>query len=394
MSQETLAHFVLLPDLKLSRFAPSGVNYTRIEAKKASAFEVCPRCATKCHATYDRRTTTVKDAPLRNKSVSLSITKRRLWCPSCKKPFTEPVQGISKYKRYTQRYKSELLWCCEKFTDLKAVKRHLDCSYGFIYRALYEMLELRKRKHTYPWTSRIGIDEHSFKRNRQKGFTEFVSLIVDHNNKRPFELVEGRTELDLITALNHIPGRENVRLASMDLSDTYRRFVKRHFPNAEIVADKFHVIRLLHPAINRYRIAITGDRRKLPVRRLLLKSAHKLDFFTRSAIWKWLEKFPDLREIYEYKEAMHRFYRIKGHDKARKVLKHLLDKMGYSRLPEIQTLRKTLMSWKEEILRYFATGLTNARVEGFNNRAKLIKRQAYGYRSFENYRLRLLNACH
>ena len=62
-------------------------------------------------------------------------------------------------------------------------------------------------------------------------------------------------------------------------------------------------------------------------------------------------------------------------------------------LPELKTLRRTLMRWRTEILAYFATGLTNGRTEGFNNKAKVVKRRAYGYRSFRNYRLRLLNAC-
>jgi len=71
----------------------------------------------------------------------------------------------------------------------------------------------------------------------------------------------------------------------------------------------------------------------------------------------------------------------------------LTERMSRSTLPEIQTLRRTLLKWKEEILAYFYTRLTNGRTEGFNNKAKLVKRRAYGYRSFRNYRLRLLNAC-
>ena len=61
--------------------------------------------------------------------------------------------------------------------------------------------------------------------------------------------------------------------------------------------------------------------------------------------------------------------------------------------PSLQTFRRTLMRWRREILAYFGTGLTNGRTEGFNNKAKLVKKRAYGYRSFRNYRLRLLNAC-
>jgi transposase len=59
---------------------------------------------------------------------------------------------------------------------------------------------------------------------------------------------------------------------------------------------------------------------------------------------------------------------------------------------ELETFRRTLLRWRREIVAYFGTGLTNARTECFNNKAKLVKKRAYGYGSFRNYRLRLLNA--
>jgi transposase len=64
-----------------------------------------------------------------------------------------------------------------------------------------------------------------------------------------------------------------------------------------------------------------------------------------------------------------------------------------STFPEIQTLRRTPRRWKHEVLAYFDTGIPNGRAEGFNLDAKLVKRRAFRYRSFRNYRLRLLNAC-
>ncbi len=70
----------------------------------------------------------------------------------------------------------------------------------------------------------------------------------------------------------------------------------------------------------------------------------------------------------------------------------MTDRMAKSKLKEIKTLRKTLMKWRNEILNYFKTGITNARTEGFNNVAKVLKRNGYGYSSFENYRLRVLNS--
>jgi transposase len=79
--------------------------------------------------------------------------------------------------------------------------------------------------------------------------------------------------------------------------------------------------------------------------------------------------------------------------RARAALCNLTDALAQSSLPELLTLRRTRMRWRHEVLGYFLCRLTNARTEGFNGKAKLVIRRAYGYKSFRNYRLRLLNAC-
>ena len=101
----------------------------------------------------------------------------------------------------------------------------------------------------------------------------------------------------------------------------------------------------------------------------------------------------DRSDIYEAKEALHSFYRVRSHKQASRVLTKLTDTLALSPLPELKTLRSTLVRWRNEVLNYWHCRLTNARTEGFNTKAKLVKRRAYGYISFENYRLRLLNAC-
>ncbi len=194
-------------------------------------------------------------------------------------------------------------------------------------------------------------------------------------------------------ALEHIEGRENVRNVVLDMCDPYRSFATRFFPNARLVADKFHVLRLLSPAINRHRRLVEGDRRSAALRRLLLRSRYRLEYAERLALDQWLVKHPALRALYEAKEALHMVYRTRGYDRAAKALTRLTDGLAATALPELQTFRRTLMRWRREILEYFRTGLTNGRTEGFNNKAKLVKKRAYGYRSFRNYRLRLLNAC-
>lgn len=392
MPNRILTENLLLPELRLQKFFWRRLHFFFLTEKRA-AMEVCPRCASPSTTGYDKRVVRIKDAPVRNRAVTLVITKRRFFCKPCKKPFMEPVSGIRKGRRTTERYRNQLLWACEHFTDLRKVRTTYRCSAGFLYKALYEQLELQRRKRLYPWPEIIGVDEHSFRRNRRLGRVEFASLIADYRNKRIFELVQGKTTAELHAGTAHLREPERVRYVVLDLCDPFKNFALSKLPNAELVADKFHVLRLLTPHLNRRRKAIVGDRRTARIGRLLLKNGRDLDYFTRGAIWEWLEQHPVLKQLYAWKERLHGFYRIKGYDRAAKALTAMTDELALVDMKELVTLRRTLMRWRKEILNYFKTGLTNGRTEGYNNLAKLIQRRAFGYRSFQNYRLRLLNAC-
>jgi transposase len=251
----------------------------------------------------------------------------------------------------------------------------------------------RLEKLNYPWPKIVGIDEHSFRRNPRTGYTEFATVIVDYVHPRVREIVQGKTTLELKAQLGAIPEPGNVQYAVIDLCDPFKNFVREHLPNASLVADKFHVLRLLSPALLRKRFEVAGTRADLRAKKLLLMSSRKLDWKARLTLEHFLRNYPELNELYVWKERLHSFYRIRGYERAVRALTEITDQMAASTLKEIKTLRATLKKWRNEILAYFKTGLTNARTEGFNNRAKVVKRMAYGYRSFRNYRLRVLSAC-
>jgi transposase len=390
LPENRVAGFALLPDIQILHYGTDGL-WT---CQKVSEFEVCPRCATPSRAIYDRRWVLIRDEPLRSMPIRLKIHKRRFFCATCHKPFTEPVAGVLPRRRTTQRFRRAVMEACERYTDLKRVREDFQVSYHFLYSAYYERVKLNLREREgAPWPSAIGIDEHSYGKNRETRSTQFVSVIVNHNRKKMFEAVLGKTQAEMEQATAHIPGRENVLWATLDLCDPYRNYIRSFFPNAKCVADKFHVLRLLSPALLKKRKEITGTRANLKAKRLLLVSAHDLRYGERVALEQFLKRYPVMHELWVWKERLHAFYRIKGYGRAYERYKKLMDEMSVSFLPEIQTLRKTLLKWKEEILNYFQTGLTNARLEGFNNKASLLKRRAYGYRNPENYRLQLLNAC-
>lgn len=391
MPAAKIAQSLLLPEQRLLDAKQVKKGIVAYHTEKTSEVEVCPKCATPSRAVYDRRWVRVKDEPVRRRNVMLHIRKRRFMCKPCGRPFTEPVPGVAKGARTTARYRKAVFAACERYADLTTVQRYLRCSAGYVYKTLYAELERRLRMRTYPWPEVIGIDEHFFRRNR--AFGAFATVIVDMKGKRVFEVAEGKRGADLEAQLADIAGRDNVRWVVLDLADSYKSFCRRFFPNAELVADKFHVLRLLNPAINRARKAITGDRRSLPVRRWLLTSGKKLEREKRVRLLRWLNHHPELNQLYHAKESLHGLYRIRGHNRAKRALTKMCDALALSEVPELLTLRRTLIRWRTEILNYFRRRLTNGRTEGFNAKAKLVKRRAYGFRSFRNYRLRLLTAC-
>jgi transposase len=396
MAEDSFNRYLVLPELRLLEARPlgrGGLGGTELVAEKVSTMEVCPRCATPSTSVYDRRWVRLKDDPLRTRQTILLVRKRRFSCSQCKKPFTEPLPGVRKGYRTTERYRRRLLWACEHFSDLKSVRRTYRCSSGLLHRVLYEQLELKRRMRLNPWPAQVGIDEHLFKHDFRLEQRRFVTMVVDHKNRRLMELVEGKSGAELRAALEYIPGRENVRWVTLDMSDSYRSFARSFFPNAKLVADKFHVLRLLTPAIHRALRALNLPKEALPMYRVLRKNPRKLTAKWRWQLRCWLADKPVLRELCAARDALFSLYRVRGHRRASNALTRLTDTLALSELPELKTFRTTLMRWRREVLAYFLCRLTNARTEGFNGKAKLVIRRAYGYKSFRNYRLRLLSCC-
>lgn len=360
--------------------------------KVRTEFEVCPRCASISKVRCGRIKVLVREESVRQNPLWFRVHKHRYYCKPCRKPFTEPTPGVWPRRRTTQRFRKALAKDCENMTDLSRVRSEHRVSTGLIYQVFYEQLGIKLReRNNQPWPKVIGIDEHFFRRKNRK--TEFVTVIANMTKRRLFEVAHGKDTKSLFEQLKDIPGRENVEVVVMDMSDTYRALVKILFPNAKIIADKFHVLRLMSPALIKLRAQIHGHRKELGYRRLILTNERNLDYETRYELWRYLEKHPKLQELHRWKERLHEFYRSKGLKRATQSFERLMRDLESSTLEEAQRLKRTLKHWKDALLLYFEKRFTNGLTEALNGRAKLLQRRASGYRSFKNYRLRLLNAC-
>ena len=393
MPEFNLAESILPKELKFiaSKAYKDGYMWTIV--KERGPFEVCPKCATPSKVRCGRVWVTVREAPLRERPLWLRIQKHRYYCKLCRKPFTESVPGVWPGRRTTSFFRRMVARACETHTNLDLVRKNYGCSSGFIYKVHYEQLELKLRERSgAPWPETLGIDEHFF--SRRRGFTEFATVFCDLRKRRLFEMCLGKDKRSILEQVDSVPGRERVKVVVIDLSNGYLSLVRELFPNARIVADKFHALRLITPALLKVRKDIHGHMRDMRMRRLLLKNRESLDYYVRTDIDRYLKQHPELDELYRLKERLRELYRCRGIDKARKSLERLVMQAKTSSLEAAQRLGRTLERWSEQILNYFEKRWTNGFTEATNGNAKALQKRARGYKNFVNYRLKTLCACY
>lgn len=392
MLESNVAQFFLPKELKFITSTMFKNGFIWDVVKLRNDFEICPKCGSKSHVRCGRVSVTVREAPIRDSPLWLRIQKHRYYCKSCRKPFTEAVSCVWPKRKTTHQFRKTVARASEDLTSLSLVRRRHSCSSGFIYKVHYETLKakLNERKGA-PWPSILGVDEHFF--SRRKGYTEFSTVFCDLKKRRLFEMCLGKDKKSILEQVKHIPGREKVKVVVIDLSNGYLSLIKELFPYAQIIADKFHALRLITPALLKIRKEIHGHRQDLQTRRLLLKNREDLDYFVRNDIDRYLKKHPELNELYRIKERLREFYRCRGVSKAKINLQRLIDELSFSLLEPLQRLRRTLIKWKDALLNYFENRWTNGFTEATNGTAKALQRRARGYKNFVNYRLKTLTTC-
>lgn len=165
----------------------------------------------------------------------------------------------------------------------------------------------------------------------------------------------------------------------------FRALVEKVFPNAVIVIDRFHVMKAVNEELNKIRKqARVFDRGS---KFILLKNGRDLTVEETAKLEQILQHSKRLRKAYEWKEAFRAIYEKQlTVESGKRQIEQWLHQVRNVYCEVITTIRNHLNG----ICNYFRTRTTNGVMEGINNRIKLIKRQAYGFVNFNNFRERLL----
>jgi transposase len=254
-------------------------------------------------------------------------------------------------------------------------------------------------------TSAIGLDETSFLRSGEYGHTSFVTTVADVENHQIIDILPTRKYTDVAGWIDQQPEawKERIRFGALDMSATYAAVYSVMLPKAHQVVDPFHLIALANRCLDAVRRRVqteqTGHRgrRDDPLyraRRVLLMGEEKLDDEATARLASLLELGDPNAEVaiaYRIKERLRDFYRTGNPDEARRILEELQTHCLKRAMPsEVQKLGRTIRTWFDKICNYHLAKVTNGPTESLNNLIKRIKRIGFGFRNFENYRIRAL----
>lgn len=377
--------------LNLSAYTITGIeeNYYdyHIDAEVKNHPSKCQNCDSDNLVGFGRNEQAIRDLPMHGKRVGIYVDTRRYQCRSCNKTFYERLPDVVDKRLMTSRL---VKWIGEQ--SVKRPFAHIAKEVGVtentvknVFNDYINELERTVRFETPLW---MGIDNiYIIKKPR--------CVVSNIENNTVVNVLRDRNKTTVINYLNRLQGKELVKCVAMDMWEPYKDAVRVVMPQATIVIDKFHVVRMANDCLEAVRKSIrTGltDKQRRGLmhdRSILLKREDNLQVHDRIAMETWTKKYPVLGAAYRAKEDFFAVY-----DSLEVNDAHGLFRTWEANLaPEIKNafcpLTRAVNNWMPEIMAYFDHPATNAYTESLNNLTRVLNRLGRGY-SFEALRVKIL----
>lgn len=357
----------------------------------------CPDCQNLSEAVHQHHPRVVRDMAMWGMQCYLEFTIRRFECNHCDDVFTERLDSIRFNSLYTRRYEA-YVFDQVRATDIRTVYRQEGLGEKAVTGIFEREVERRLFEETRPPVRVLGVDEISLKKHHG----QYVLILSDLERGCVIDVLPDRLKATLQAWFDDLSPdeREAIEVVSMDMHVPFFDAVKMKLPSAMVVADRFHVMKNLLVCVTKARREIqrnaddqTKERLK-GIRWLLLTNNEKLDDEQQQKLAQALEASSELRTLYELKEEFRELFESNDtRADANQALQAWRERARATNLSSLQSFLTTLNNWSAQILNYFHDRVTQGFVEGMNNKIKLIKRRCFGFRNFENFRLRILATC-
>lgn len=372
-----------------------GGNHSILVEARFVGRTSCTHCEAKRYRIKSTFTRKLKHTRQGNRVMEIWLRSHKFLCLVCRRYFNLRVPGVLPRRRATENFRMEVY---EKHHG-GISQRHLSKTHRIgeatVERWYQDFVGYRVKELSHRHSPRVlGIDEHFF--TRKKGF---ATTLVDLANHKVYDVILGKSDLALNGPLKRIRERHRTRAVVMDLSETYRGICKKHFPGAVIIADRFHVIRLVnHSFLRAWQQIDPVGRKNRGLLSLMRRHEHNLGPDQKVRLEQYLSHHPVLGEIYRFKQNLVRILLLKRQSKAAlrpriHELVEMVEQLKATSLDSLNSLGRTLERWLEEIGRMLRFSRSNGITEGFHTKMEMISRRAFGFRNFQNYRNRVLAHC-
>ena len=372
-------------------------NELLIELEKKERSSVCPHCHKKTDKFHQSHRYRVRDIPISSCDVFLLVNRRQFRCKNCQKIFSEELSFVKKRRTYTRRLAEKVVKEVLETDVVNAGERNrmTPAEIDTILKELEaDCLEEKPRD-----LKKLGIDEIT----HLKGGKNYAAVLVDLEKRKPIALLEKRNKEVIAEYLLGLGSEilNQIEEVSIDLWRPYKSVVEELIPNAQVVADRFHVMSQINKELDdrrkkekRLAEKLTNKKEKEPKlegikhsKYPLLKKKENLNETEKEKL-KEIEKVaPELIAAYQAKEKLRDIFesQITSDEAFWKLVEWT--ESSYKYFPKSS---QTIKRWIDEILAYFDNRTTQGAVEGINQKIKLIKRRAYGLTNFGNFRRRIL----
>jgi transposase len=365
----------------------------KIEPRKPAI--CCPRCKSRNVKTVRKYRRILKGVPTGNrKRVLLDTLIPVVKCLDCERTGAIDT-GFSKPKKtHTKAFAKNALALATQMS-VDAVAKYLNVSWHMINDILVDYLDGKYSKKKFKHLRRIAIDETAIGRGHR-----YITVVMDLDTKEPIFVGGGKSESALEPFWEVLGRRKRkIEAVAMDMGGAYQNAVRNNIPNARIVFDRFHVMRLMnrkleslrhkefHDAANANRDVIKGSKY------LLLKNDENLDpkRNEKERLEKVLAMNKNLNTAYVLKESMRLFWTFDTREKAESNVRSWIRQAGASGIGILTNLAKTIERHIEGILNYYDHDkMTSAAIESLNNGIKVLNRKAYGFRDMRKFILIIL----
>lgn len=351
----------------------------------AGATRRCSGCGEVCAAIHDREERRVRDLPIFEIPVELIVPRQRVVCRHCG-PRLEQLSWLDAYSRVTSRLAASVTRLCQVMA-IRHVARFYGLAWGTVKLIDHRHLQRTLGPPDLTDVRVIGMDEFAIQSGHR-----YATVVVEPQRKRVLWVGRGRGREDVRPFFDLLgaPGCARIEAAVMDMNAGFIEEVRARCPHAAIVFDLFHVVaKYGREVIDRVRVdeanRLRGDRtaRRLVKRArwLLLRNREnvtrpedqvRLDelLAANKALFTAYVLKDDLKTLWDYRHAGY----------AQRFWQQWYRRAVYSRIEPLIAFARRLKPYLPGILAHCRWPLGTNLIEGINNKIKVIKRMAYGFR--------------